>query len=354
MFSAIADILYKADTVGWALGSDSVTVDLSSTPPLTPEQIQHIEDETNARIRTGAKVDWKVFSKEELQTELACEPKRGDFVHMRGEVKGAALDMSALRLVSIDGIDLNPCGGTHLQSLAEINLFKVIGLEKDRNNLRVRFVAGQRALTYFQACLQREAAINTKLSINSAEQVNTIDKFMKEKRDLVKRYDVYSEELAMLLGESWLQKAATTSTVPVIVQHRAGADLKFLIKLATTMIEKQPNAILLVSGDEGLPISVSASSKATEVNKKKEKKNPSSSNNTASAVASVNEGPFVLFGEPKVIDQVKEIVLSTLGGRGGGRPGRLQGQATQLQSLETLIPILQEVANKSYCNEEGK
>jgi alanyl-tRNA synthetase len=40
--------------------------------------------------------------------------------------------MEDLRLIGIGDLDLNPCGGTHLQSIAEIQLLKIVGVEKDR------------------------------------------------------------------------------------------------------------------------------------------------------------------------------------------------------------------------------
>lgn len=337
LFSAVADILYKADTVGWALGPDSCTVDLASDKPLTPQQIQNIEDETNARIRTGAKVEWKVFSKDELQLELNREVKSNGFENMRGEVKGAALEMSELRLISIDGVDLNPCGGTHVQSLAELNLLKVIGMEKMKSNSRIRFVAGNRALQYFRDAFHRETTINSKLSTNAVEQVAFIDKLLKEKRDLNKRYDVYSSELAVLLGESIVHKADPSIPL-VVVQHRPGGDLNFLILLATAIIEQRPDALILLSGDDGMPKVPDALSKKSD---KKGKNAPP----PPPVEKRIADGPFVLFGDPVLIDRVKETVLSTLGGRGGGRPGRLQGQATQLQALESLTTLLQDAVN---------
>ena len=40
-------------------------------------------------------------------------------VMLRAEA-GALVSQGGLRLIDIDGVDLNPCGGTHLASLAEL------------------------------------------------------------------------------------------------------------------------------------------------------------------------------------------------------------------------------------------
>eukprot|EP01034_Spumella_vulgaris_P025216 gene25216-31647_t len=118
LFSAVTDSLFANDTVGWSLGAESVTVDLTSS--LTTDQLNQIEQGCNDFIRRGAAVEWKLFSKNELNNKDNAE-----LALMRGGPKGAALELEELRMVRIEGLDLNPCGGTHLKTLSEINLLKV-------------------------------------------------------------------------------------------------------------------------------------------------------------------------------------------------------------------------------------
>jgi Ser-tRNA(Ala) deacylase AlaX len=49
-----------------------------------------------------------------------------------------------VRLVDIEGLDLNTCGGTHCRSTAEIGLLCLLGTEPMRGGTRVFFVAGDR------------------------------------------------------------------------------------------------------------------------------------------------------------------------------------------------------------------
>jgi misacylated tRNA(Ala) deacylase len=316
LFSAVADLLFHVDTVGWAMGTDSATVDLASIPALSTEQLQQIEDEVNNRIRAGSAVNWTLVAKSALENPEA----HPELKYLRGEVKGPALQMEELRMVSIEDLDVNPCGGTHLNSLSEINVFKIIGCEKDRGSLRVRFVAGHRALDYFRLCVDREAQMSGKLSAPPTDHVSIVEKLSKDKRDLSKRYEIYADELATYWGKS----LAECSTDGVIGQHRAGADLKFLIKAATTAHELNPNSIILLSGDEGMPIAPNA--KLT---------NKSIANKALA-------GPFVLFGDPVKINKVKDKILELLGGRGGGRPGKLQGQAVSLERLADALAFIKD------------
>ena len=153
MLSAVAFKAFTAETVGWSLGPDSVTVDLRAAALLTKPQLVELEALTNAQVRAGVAVDWTLRTREEIAS----------MEEMRGMVKGAAAELSHLRIVSIAGLDLNPCGGTHLRSASEIQLLKIIGVESDKGATRVRFVAGDRALAYFSRCVEREASLCTSL-----------------------------------------------------------------------------------------------------------------------------------------------------------------------------------------------
>lgn len=52
-----------------------------------------------------------------------------------------------LRVVEIDGIDVTPCGGSHLTNTAEMQLFKIVSVIKDRGSVRLVFIAGNRVMT---------------------------------------------------------------------------------------------------------------------------------------------------------------------------------------------------------------
>lgn len=350
LFSAIADKLYKADTVGWALGSDSVTVDLVSNPLLTPEQLQHIEDETNAYIAQALPVSWSVHGREELEEVMEKDEC------FRGMVKGAASALTSLRLVRIEGLDVNPCGGTHLQHLGEINVLKVIGTEKDRKALRVRFVAGNRALQYFRNCVQREALLSQKFSAPPAEHVKLLDKLLIERKDLEKKVETTQEEIASYYGQDLLrqvQAAGMAGGTLVLQRHRQQGSLKFLLKVASVVFEELPRlrsantginfpdvVVLYLTGgdliDEESPEYIAAQATGKNKNAKK------SAVKSAGSETAVTH-PFVLATSDGswLSEERKNEVLSVLEAKGGGRPGLLQGQSTKvLSARKDVVDVL--------------
>lgn len=338
----MANKLFQADTIGWSLGTETVSVDLSTPILLTLTQLQEIEDECNNMIATGAKVHWKIFSKEQILAGDNATTTTTDHNHelnlLRGGPKGAALELNELRMIYIENLDLNPCGGTHLHGLNEINLLKILGFEKDNNRkcIRIRFISGKRALNYFKKNIIQETSISTLLSVPPIQHIQSIEKLLYEKKENNKKLDIYSEELAELYALSLLsspEKALNSVTIdnkselssmPIYAYHRSGGDLKFLIKVATvlhTAYQKQymnsssGSSVVLpliyLSGDENMPVYTS-SLDPPKTNKPAKKTKSTTTTTTTSADAAMevgSSGPFILFGPEEVVKQLKEPLL---------------------------------------------
>jgi misacylated tRNA(Ala) deacylase len=90
---------------------------------------RRIEDEVNALIGRGGETETVWISDEELDAQpelvktMSVQPPRG-----QGRV----------RLLRIPGIDLQPCGGTHVRNIAEIGPIKVLRIRSEgKRNKRV-------------------------------------------------------------------------------------------------------------------------------------------------------------------------------------------------------------------------
>ena len=89
----------------------------------------HIERETNALIARGVQTETVWIADEELDARpelvktMSVQPPRGT---------------GRVRLLSIPGIDLQPCGGTHVKNIAEIGGIRVLKIRSEgRRNRRV-------------------------------------------------------------------------------------------------------------------------------------------------------------------------------------------------------------------------
>lgn len=91
-----------------------------------------IESETNRLIASGAATetawitDAELDAQPELVKTMSVQPPRG---------------MGRVRLLRIPGIDLQPCGGTHVANIAEIGAIRVVKIRSEgRRNKRVEIV----------------------------------------------------------------------------------------------------------------------------------------------------------------------------------------------------------------------
>lgn len=94
------------------------------------------KDDVNARLQALVEADSAVTSRFISDRELAAQPELVRTMSVKPPA-GAG----NVRLLDIDGIDLQPCGGTHLRSTSEVGQVRVSKVEKKgKRNRRVYIV----------------------------------------------------------------------------------------------------------------------------------------------------------------------------------------------------------------------
>lgn len=111
---------------GGSIRDGSARLDFDAPEPLDKVEIDR---RLNEVIKTGAAVSRRWITDEELDARpelvrtLSVQPPRGT---------------GRVRLIEIEGIDLQPCGGTHLNAIDEIGPVRVKKIEKKgRQNRRI-------------------------------------------------------------------------------------------------------------------------------------------------------------------------------------------------------------------------
>jgi alanyl-tRNA synthetase len=116
-----------------------------------------------------------------------------------------------LRAVEIDGMDLQPCGGTHLSRTGQAGLVLIRKLEKRRDAYRVEFVAGNRALATARADYATLAQAAAALTCGLPEVPAVVAKMIEERRSqhaLVKKLE---ERLADIEAAELIRRASIDS-----------------------------------------------------------------------------------------------------------------------------------------------
>ncbi|MFA6035180.1 MAG: hypothetical protein WC889_19950, partial [Myxococcota bacterium] len=131
-----------------------------------------------------------------------------------------------VRLVRVDGVDVNTCGGTHVKSAGEIQLFKVAHTEQIRGGTRVYYMAGGRVVTALEAALERDRAVSKVMSCAPDQFAATATAILESSRLAAKDLRALRMELAGHLGRSM------TAEGGVAHLHRGDGDLEFLKAIA--------------------------------------------------------------------------------------------------------------------------
>jgi len=210
LLTAIAVDRFGWPTTAFHLGPEVSDIELA-TPAMVPARLAELEDAVAAEIRAARAVTTRWVAPGELEA-LG--------VRSRGLPDGHVGDV---RLVGIEGIDLNTCGGTHLRSTAELELVKLLATEPMRGGTRLQFVAGGRARRRFTTQEGRLASLRRLLDAGDADLVATAELKLDQLRIAQRQVRVIESELAEALAAS-----LATRDEAVVEAHFAGHDATFL------------------------------------------------------------------------------------------------------------------------------
>jgi alanyl-tRNA synthetase len=223
-------IAAEAETVSFHLGSDYATIDLKDTG-LKPGHIEKAELIANRVIWENRPVTARMINKEEADTL----PLR----------KIPDVDDDQLRIIEVKDFDLTACGGTHVSHTGEIGLIKISKLERQKDELRVEFLCGRRALVDYR---QKNRIVNqlaNELTTGYAEIEAVVVRLRdeaKQSRRLLKQQLSHSLSIeAGHLIRHGTQKGATV----IIVEAFSGRDSAELKMLANQIIQ-HPNTVALL------------------------------------------------------------------------------------------------------------
>lgn len=225
----------EAETVGFHLGTDSITIDLNK-PQIDPEAVDAAEDLANAIVAENRPVHILFPSDDEVeQLDLRKVP----------DVDGK------LRVIDIDGFDVTACGGTHVAHTAEVGLIKVLRVDRRGDTVRVEFRCGTRALHDYReknALLNRLAA---ELTTSYLEIPASLNKLRDENKALTKEVrTLRSAVLAAEAGQLWRSAAQENGIAWVVLalDDRDPGDVRQLAQHLIT--HPQTVALLGIAGEK--------------------------------------------------------------------------------------------------------
>jgi alanyl-tRNA synthetase len=190
LLSAVCYKLYNARTVSFHLGQDYVTIDLDISE-LNQSQMEKIEQIANEEIYRNRSIhSYYVTSEELAKLPLLKMPKVTENI----------------RIVEIEGIEYNACGGTHVLRTGEIGIIKLFKAEKQKGIIRLSFKCGSRALQDLNEGQQILGKIAAKFNTGRNEVISRIEKWEEERKRLESELAKVKEENNAYVAKELLLK----------------------------------------------------------------------------------------------------------------------------------------------------
>lgn len=232
LLSAVFRDVCQAMTLSFHLGSDYATIDLELAE-LSPERLLEVEAEVNRQIYGNRTISSYFVSEEEMsRLPLVKRPKVTENI----------------RIVEIEGVEYNACGGTHVASTGAIGMIKLLRSEKQKGNVRVTFKCGSRALEEFNTNVRILSALSARFNTGKAEILDRIEKGEQEQKLLQAELTALKEQNDGYAAHELLAAQAEGSRI--VAQIFEQRSLKELQSLAVKLTALTDLPVLLLSAAE--------------------------------------------------------------------------------------------------------
>lgn len=241
LLSAMCLEVCQAETLSFHLGQDYATIDIAR-PDLPLDQLMMLELEVNDQIYLNRKVTNYVVNQEQAAVlSLVKQPKVTDDI----------------RIVEIEGIEYNACGGTHVLATGEIGMIKLLRVEKQKGNMRIYFKCGYRALNEFNAGMEILGSLSARFNTAKEEILDRIEKWDQEQKQLQAELNaVKAENDAYLAGK--LLADCQGSLIKHVFMDKSLKDMQNLAvkptdqaDLVVLFVSNADHKVLLAQGGEG-------------------------------------------------------------------------------------------------------
>ena len=296
---------------GSLVAPDYFRFDFSHPKALTREEIEAIEAEVNAQIRSNESVTTRLMTPDEAISAGAMA--------LFGEKYGDEVRVLSMGRLSEGDYSVELCGGTHVRALGDIQLFKIIGESAVSSGIRrIEALTGEAARRWLS---EREAKLReaaTRLKSSPDEVPGRIAALVDERKRLERELADAKKQLAMGGGAAKSEGPAPAQVngYKFIGQVVEGFDPKGLRAAVDDMKKRLGSGIgVLVAVNEG----------------------------RASVAIGVTDD---LAGQVSAVDLVKAAV-ATLGGQGGGgRPDMAQGGGPDGSKAEEALDAVRDALEK--------
>ncbi|NYZ60327.1 alanine--tRNA ligase [Candidatus Micrarchaeota archaeon] len=225
----------------WQGGSgkkeDEAHLDVTHYKRISDEELNAIERKVNDYIMRDLRIEVEVLPRN------VAEQKYGFSLYQGGAVPG-----KELRVVKIENIDAEACGGTHQMNstTGEIGYFRIVKRESVQDGVeRIYYKVGEAAVAYAQereALLKKAAGV---ISVSEQQLPQAVERFFEEWKAQRKEIEKLKEEFIAARAEEIIERSAKEG----VVGERIEEDAKVLAKIGVLVSESAGAMVILTNAD---------------------------------------------------------------------------------------------------------
>ncbi|MFL6480602.1 MAG: alanine--tRNA ligase [Nitrososphaera sp.] len=231
-------------------------LDITHHSAITKEEVKKIERIANRTIRENHPVIIKTYDRGDAEQHFSFRI-----------YQGGTVPTSNVRIVNIEGWDIEACGGTHVKSSGEIGLLKIVKSERIQDGVvRLEFVAGEAAVNYMQELDSQLASIAQTLGSSREKITESFGKAMQDaesaKKKLRSILRVVSGQIAKSVSE---QAKKLDSGIHLYTTYDEELDEDYHIAIGEKAIDldKYLVYLALISKGQGIRVIVFAGEAAS-------------------------------------------------------------------------------------------
>lgn len=245
LLSQVCYRLFGYETVSVHFGAQESTMDLD-VAEMSTTQLAEAEAYANDLVYAALPLRAYFVHDSELGTVPLRRPPK-----VSGQI----------RIVEIDAFDYSACGGTHVHTTGEIGPLKLTRQERRRNQVRLTFLCGKRALADYERTHRLLNSAALLFSAESEEVPALIERSLTQNKALQRQLEAANAQLLHYEAAEMAKLAETVTAgdgadalriVSRIFTDRDANDLKGL----AAQLQQQPNLVALLGSTAGEKLSV--------------------------------------------------------------------------------------------------
>ena len=301
---------------GSLVAFNKLRFDFNSSNAISKDQISKIESLINSWIMENHILEIKTMSKSEALEKGA--------VAMFGEKYD-----DEVRVVNVQGVSMELCGGTHVKTTSELGSFKIISEEGISAGVRrIEALSGQSALDYFS---DRNALVNQLSDLLKANPNQLFERVNNLQAELInknKEIQKMKDEIAYFKYSSIKSSAEIVNSFSILVNQIDGLDGNSLQSAALNLTSHLGNKAIVILG--GIP-------------------NPE--NRKLLFVVSLGDDVVKIgLHAGKLINEIARICS----GGGGGKPNFAQAGAKDIDKLSDALDYAKNYLQKTLDSHSDK